>query len=31
MINKLSTFQREGTPDELVGYNPNWEEEFGVK
>ena len=30
MINKLSSFQREGTPEEFVGYNDNWEEEFGV-
>jgi len=30
MINKLSGFQREGTPDELLGYNENWEETFGV-
>lgn len=30
MINKLSSFQREGTPEDFVGYNDNWEEEFGV-
>lgn len=30
MINKLSSFQREGTPEEFAGYNDNWEEEFGV-
>ena len=31
MINKLSGFQREGTPDKLTGYNENWEETFGAK
>lgn len=31
MINKLSGYQREGTPEDLVGYNENWEENFGVK
>ncbi len=31
MINKLSGFQREGTPDDLAGYNDNWEETFGAK
>ena len=31
MINKLSGFQREGTPDKLKGYNDNWEETFGAK
>lgn len=30
MINKLSGYQREGTPDELLGYNENWEESFGA-
>jgi hypothetical protein len=30
MINKLSGYQREGTPEELAGYDENWEEEFGV-
>jgi hypothetical protein len=31
MINKLSGYQREGTPDDLLGYNDNWEETFGAK
>lgn len=30
MIHKLSVFQREGTPEDLSGYNDNWEETFGV-
>jgi len=28
MLNLLSDFQREGVPEELVGYNDNWEEVF---
>jgi len=31
MINKLSGYQREGTPDDMARYNDNWEEEFGGK
>jgi hypothetical protein len=29
MINKLSTYQREGTPADVTGYDENWEEAFG--
>lgn len=31
MINKLSGYQREGTPEEFLGYDENWEESFGGK
>ena len=30
IINKLSSFQRKGVPEEVSGYDSGWEETFGV-
>ena len=29
IINKLSSFQRKGVPEEFSGYDAGWEETFG--